>query len=471
MSGIPASPSTGPNASTASNSVEESCPDKGILIVRIVDDTENPVANVVVNVEGLGTKKTNVEGFADFGEVEPGTYDIVAEKEKTSSSPDDFAGSATGSATVPAGGTHLAALTLTPKVLEGEVLEITWKSGIKVAKNNKAINKPHWKKGENVIDGDGSSRAAVYLFRGKSGSNDVELKINITKSENISGNGRVLGGIGNLEIEGSCPTSVGVHVVSAKIKKLPEEVSLYKGDITWGLESTSFGGMIGLKNTTRIEVFTIFDKPSNFYKKGVWVEALRFLCNKVGVTGEKVGEKAAKKITKYCHSSHGLQYDTGGGRPVYGCSGAGGTFKLASYLKASLKIVNCYDQAAAVQSFTGALGLSAKWCFQGTPPKVFGFIKETNLIGVGKCNNPFHTTNGSAKVVSSSDPLRTAFGNHAFCDLGAKILDACAGPHIGNESPTQYLNASVDYAETTKRGHTAGAASDITYPSGVTKVE
>jgi len=356
-------------------------------------------------------------------------------------------------------------------ILEGEVVAVTWKSGIKVAKGKKTIKGPHWKKGENVNDGGGSERAAVYLVKSRAGSQNVEVQVNITKSQKVTGKGKLIGTIGNLRIEGKCGTSAGKHKVSAKIKELPDKISWNKGDILWGLEVPSLKRTILLKNTTRVEVFVILDKPGKFYKKGVWVEALRFLFDKVSVVGEKDGAGAIKKITKYCHKSHGLRYDTTSGSPLYGCTGQGGTFKLDKYIKATFKVVNCYDQAGAVQSLSGALGIKTKWCFQGTPPKIFGFIKTTDLIGVGNCNNPFYKSNGSAKIVPDKDPNRTGFGNHAFCELASKLLDACAGPHVGTENATQYLNASVDYTETTRRGRTAGVAADITRPAGIAKVE
>jgi hypothetical protein len=353
------------------------------------------------------------------------------------------------------------------RIFEGEIESVTWKSGIKVAWDKKTVKEPNWKKGEALEDGDGSKRPAVYLVKSKGGKQDVEVEVNITKSHGLSGKGKLLGVLGGLEIEGKCPVSKGTHKVSAKIKELPEEISWYKGDVQWGLEVASASKSYVLKNKTRLEVFVILDKPPGFFKKGTWAEALRFLCDKVGVVGLKDGATAIDSISSYCHSSHGLRYDTDGGRPVYGCGGHGGTFKLDQYIKASLTTVNCYDQAGAVQSLSSALGIPTKWCFQGTPPKIFGFINETDLIGVGKCNNPFYTAVGSSKIVPSTDPRRTSFGNHAFCELSSKMLDACAGPHVGTESGQEYLDASVDYAETTRRGDTAGMAADIVYPGGV----
>lgn len=360
-----------------------------------------------------------------------------------------------------------------PPALEAEVLEVRWKSGIKAALAKTTIKAPHWKKGTNVLDGNGSKRAGVYLIESKGGSHDVDVKVKVTKSENVSGTGKLLGSLGSLSVEGTCPTAVGEHTVAAKIKKLPDKISWTRGDATWGLEVSSASLSVSLKNKTRLEVFTILAAPAGFYTKGVWVEALRFLCDKVGATGVKSSRMAIQKITRHCHGGHGLRYDTTSGAPAYGAGPSGGTFKLDKYIKASLKVVNCYDQAAAVQALAGALGIAGKWSYQGRPPglKSFGLIKVTDLVGVGSCNNPFFKSNGSAKIVASTDPKRTGFGNHAFIDLGGRILDACAGPHVATETPTQYLSASVDFAEMTRRGLTAAQAADITFKAGVTKVE
>jgi len=367
--------------------------------------------------------------------------------------------------------------------IEGKILSVTWKSGIKVSKGKQLIKGPHWKKGENVNDDDDCSiRAAVYLInKSQKGNQDVDVQIEI-KSLNISGNAKLTGSIGNLSIEGECKkTSTGIHNVTAKIKELPDSISWNKGDIQWGLEVPAINRTIIMKNRTRVEVFTILDTPGSFYKKGVWVEALRFLCNKkVNIINEKEVPEVFKKITEYCHTSHGLKYDTLSGESLYVSSkygGAlGGTFKLDNYIKASLKTVNCYDQAGAIQALSGALGIKAIWCFQCLQPKIFGFIKKTNLIGVGDCNNPFFKSNGSKEIVPDNDPERTSFSNHAFCKLESKIFDACAGPHLGTENAKQYLDSSVDYKETKRRNEIAGIASDILYQdidkevTGITKV-
>jgi len=357
------------------------------------------------------------------------------------------------------------------KSLKGMVTEVTFKSNIKVSYAKATVPTPHWKLGVDVKDGDGSKRPAVYLLENKGGSHDLSVKVKITENKNVSGNGKLIGTLGDLEMEGQCPLSVGEHDVPVKIKKLPASIKWYHDDVSWGLEVADLGQTITLDNPTRLEVFVILDKPAAFYDTvGVWTEALRFLCEKVSVVDETTEAGASAKITTYCHGSHGLNYDTSIGSPVYGCDGTGGTFDLAGYIKKSSgSTVNCYDQAGAIQSLSGALGVKLTWYFL----RPFGFIQTTNLVGVGSCNNPFYVSNGTTAVIAVDDPRRTGFGNHAFGGLGGKVHDACAGPHTGSETKSQYVGVAID---ATKALYTwvgddkPGTDSDITEPRGVTGV-
>ena len=353
------------------------------------------------------------------------------------------------------------------KLLKGEVIEVKWGSGIQVSHSKATVAEPHWQQGLAVNDGAGSKRPAVYLVKGK-GSDALTVKVKITENKNVSGNGRLFGVLGALEIEGSCPTALGEHSVSAKIKNLPDAIQHVQGDVSWGMEVPDLGSTITLDNTSRLEIFVVLDKPAAFYNPpGVWVEALRFLCDKVSVLGMKTPAAVADQVAKYCHGSHGLKYDTGGGRPAYGVTGSGGTFLLDAYIKAAKTVVNCYDQAGAIQSLCGAVGVALTWYYLDP----YGFINTTNLIGIGNCNNPFFTTNGSIAVVAANDPNRTAFGNHAFGGLSGKVLDACAGPHTGSEDKTQYCTAAIDSTAALYPGaFKPGTAAGITEPGGVSKV-
>ncbi len=353
----------------------------------------------------------------------------------------------------------------TKKVLEGEVIEVTFKSGIKVALAKKPVPTPHWKVGLALDDGKGSKRPAVYLIKGKATSQAVDVKVKITKSEHVSGPGTLEAKLGTLKIKGACPVTTGEHLVNAMIETLPDAIAWAKGDVGWQLNVKDLGRRVTLANKTRLEVFVILDKPAACFKKGVWAEALRLLCEKVGVIGKKTDQPAASAVTNYFHGSHGLKYDTTSGSPSYGVGPYGGTFKLGGYLTTAKPRANCYDQAGAVQTFCGALGIKTTWDYLGRPPgsKIFGLINAADLLGVGPCNNPFFKNPAytNKPVVPVTDKGRSGFGNHAFIELAGKVHDACAGPHRGTETPKQYLAAAVDTAETKRRGLSVAAASDI----------
>jgi hypothetical protein len=132
-------------------------------------------------------------------------------------------------------------------------------------------------------------------------------------------------------------------------------------------------------------------------------------------------------------------------------------------------LCNCYDQASAVQVLVGALGVQVAWCFL----EPFGYIKPTNLVGVGLCNNPFFGTEERKKMVPWDSPDRGGFGNHAFARTGgSKILDACGGPHTGSETSEQYVDASIDAAPSLYGGaFRPGRASDIVVEPDIAAVK
>lgn len=171
------------------------------------------------------------------------------------------------------------------------------------------------------------------------------------------------------------------------------------------------------------------------------------------------------RVTKGCFELKENKYEILSGAAMFG--GASPTFKLTKYMKpaprqsAGNDFVNCYDQTYAVIVFSGAIGLTMKGLFL----QPFGYLKLTELVGRGRCNNPFPTDklenhlidmleNGVSEsnspileyflVVDAQDHYRSAFGNHMFCEYKAKIYDACAGPAIGNEDSLGYLLENID---------------------------
>jgi hypothetical protein len=251
---------------------------------------------------------------------------------------------------------------------------------------------------------------------------------------------------------------VGQHVVTARISTLPDKISWFRGDIEWGVSIADPGASIALSGSN-VEVFFLPAVPVIPFTSGVWAEALRFLCGKAGVLGQKTASEVTENITRYCHSSHGLEYDTVRGAPRYGNPQAR-EFLLKDFMKRAERQCCCYDMASAVQVLAAALGVATEWLYMNP----YGFIHTTNLIGVGACNNPFYMGNGSDKIVLPRDRNRTPFGNHAFASLSGKILDACAGPHVGTESEQEYIDSSIDSAEylyPNPARFRAGAVADI----------
>ncbi|HLJ87063.1 MAG TPA: hypothetical protein VKZ53_09575 [Candidatus Angelobacter sp.] len=346
---------------------------------------------------------------------------------------------------------------------------LSFDTSVVVCRSKTTIAAPHWKNGEDVSDGAGSKKATVYLIAGK-GVDQCTAQVNITSVVNCGGTAKLTGTIGDLTIEGQCPVAPGTHTVNCQIKKKPDAIKQYQGDISWKLEVPTC--QTYSLSSTRVELYFVLDTPIAPYQsdKGVWVEVLRFLCSKVGVPGKSDKKEVVSAVTSYCHSSHSLHYDTLQGAPHYGVSNDGGTFDLERYLAVGSTRCNCYDQAAAVQSFSGAVGVGLTWLYL----RPFGYLKLTNLIGVGNCNNPFYESNGSAAVVAANDPDRTAFGNHSFCEYTTLAADACAGPHLATEALQQYIDASIEKTTDTTlyaRGFRPGTTADLSPKSGVTSVQ
>lgn len=338
--------------------------------------------------------------------------------------------------------------------IQAKILEVSWKSGINVTNDGRPVAAPHWIEGVNVNEADaplqqkwktGSIKPGVYLIKGK-GVDTFELKVEVTSAGDVGESGVIRGLLGDLLFEGNCPTKSGVHTVTVKITNLPTTTQHYEGSSVWIMKVPKLGTSIRIGMGIRLEVFVILNTPAKFYGPGVWAEALRFLFKTVKLAGCKDDAEVTKRITAYCHTGHGMRYDTkGGGSPKFGVSYDGGTFKLLSYINKSplmRNTVNCYDQAAAVQTLTGAIGCgSLTWIFA----EPYGYINTTNLVGVGTCNNPFFDAYGQPPVLKDRfSSERTAFSNHAFVSVAGKILDACAGPHVGTETLPQYLEVAID---------------------------
>jgi hypothetical protein len=187
-----------------------------------------------------------------------------------------------------------------------------------------------------------------------------------------------------------------------------------------------------------LELFSILDPPLSF-PNGVWAEALRLLVLRVGLAGVNTRQEVVRRITRHCHSSHRLRYDTSGTRTSYGVNDSGGTFNLSAFLLAAHPDVSCFDLLAGVFVLSGAVGVPVAWLTLDS----FGYILETDLAGIGGCNNPLFTKNNTPKIICRRNRDRTQFGIHGFGEL-RRIFDACVGPHLGEDVRQDFLNAAVD---------------------------
>jgi hypothetical protein len=194
------------------------------------------------------------------------------------------------------------------------------------------------------------------------------------------------------------------------------------------------------------------------YKKGVWGEVLRIL--NVECWGLEKKRWIIRRIVNYCHSGKGLRYDSYITKSHFGLVSSGGTFNLKSYLERAYPFCNCFDQAAALQTLLGAIGIDVEWVFMSP----FGYLHETSLVGRGRCNNPVFYYPSPCEnslifipeLVPRNLAGRRGFGCHAFCiwkrGIFDVVLDACVGPHIGDEIrktfisgfKQAYIDASID---------------------------
>jgi hypothetical protein len=397
------------------------------------------------------------------------------------------------------------------KFLRGKVTAVKW-DGLSVAYAKGSVKPPHWKEGDAVEDGgeekvdgtkggtlNGSKRPGVYKVGGAA---TATVTVVITENVNVSGKATLMGQLGGFDMQGPCdPSKVGTEQdVPVQIKKLPDSIQWYRGNVSFALDVDEMGFSIALENRPRLEVFVILDQYSSFYKPGTFTEALRFLCRKVGVIGLKTADQVAAQVATYCHSKHHtdnrLEYDTVEGASKYGCHMEGGDFQLLDYIRGANPKVNCYDQAAAVQALCGAVGAAVHWLYL----EPFGFIRPTRLVGVGggaDCNNPFFMSNGTRRLMVGLDPdwqkkgisptdfylryllenqcpERTSFGRHAFAGIADKVIDACGGPHTGSESKAQYCDNSIDTTTTIYqyvRGIRFGKSTEVEDGDGLQSVE
>ena len=129
-------------------------------------------------------------------------------------------------------------------------------------------------------------------------------------------------------------------------------------------------------------------------------------------------------------------------------------------------ILNCYDAAAVAQYELSLQSTATKFAYM----KPFGYLMQAPLIGRGACNNPFYGDDESLKIVDRRLTTRTGFANHAFVSFNSNLNvgDACAGPHLGTETPQQYVTAAIDTVHVEPPRTATGTIANITLYTGVT---
>ncbi|KAK0622259.1 hypothetical protein DIS24_g11239 [Lasiodiplodia hormozganensis] len=246
------------------------------------------------------------------------------------------------------------------------------------------------------------------------------------------------------------------------------------GNVVWRFAVPSTGQMLPL-NATRLEYYALTRKLPRFFSQSVPVMlAWRFV--PLAPSREHWLDHCYEKA----FFRFGFRYDAVRGAPSYIRSELGGPFKLASYLQdieTGSASVNCYDQAGIMQ-ISLALGpqtADMQWAYM----RPYGFIKTTNLVGWGQCNNPFFQAPSRApqQVCDNDDPRRTWFGNHAFLIQRAAhtVVDATCSPHRGDESLDRYLRAAIQTTDETtlyaRNGIRPGDESSLdTSSSGVSSI-
>ncbi|KAG8526536.1 uncharacterized protein KY384_008736 [Bacidia gigantensis] len=308
-----------------------------------------------------------------------------------------------------------------------------------------------------LSDGNGSFRPASFDFQ-----NTASLTLSIYFSVGIGASGSLVGRHpmwknGNVFTSSNVTTQQGTNDVPVHIDQgdgalvtvlnssFPRRIA---GDIQWVWVSSGTEQSLG---STRLELYSLPIILPKLYGGRVPVKLLRaFIPNFFA----SIQTNWVAFVANTVFSDMGLRYNSwnSGQNRYVGQSGGGLDIArwLADYEKckkdsSQFTLINCYDQAAMVQVALG-LGLipedaqTIKWKFL----EPYGFIQTTNLVGRGRCNSPYVSNQQSSFLVDNNADIRQAFRNHAFIEVKQCVVDACAGPHTGTESPAAYLARAIE---------------------------
>lgn len=340
--------------------------------------------------------------------------------------------------------------TISPKI---EILSITVNTPITACLNGIPIKTPHWQPRLHLPDGVlGSRRAAVFPINAQtSHSLSLQLKIsNLEPKQTFILTGKYQHFIFEAHLESQeSPQTSSTYSLNATLLTPITSFTRMCGSLQWFLSTTQTPNS-SLTGTTPfletfLELFWIYNEPGPMYTKGVWIEVLRLLSS-IG-PGLNSEQEWIQRIVNYCHAGNDRLYDSAAGASHFGLGYFGGAFQLKKFLSSAEPLCNCYDQAGAVQTLLGAIGLPVTWLRL----QPFGFLAPGRLIGRGYLNNPFFLKNPPhSELVPTNSNQRSGFGSHAFClhtesPMTSFILDSCFGPQPGLLSPSDYLKESIDY--------------------------
>ena len=303
------------------------------------------------------------------------------------------------------------------------------------------------------------------------------------------------------------PFTMDVRVVS---RYLPKDFAGLSTVFSWEITPANGGCNPGKqeenRKSTYLEFYWLYDAIDySIFKYGVPLEILRylallsrtfflytqsvqdFLLWLILVTGQetpklspntfldppKINDKypvSQKKeiieyIVKACFYRNPPRYDIYDSNNHYvSFNGDDATFYLAEYLNAihdTNAVCNCFDQAFALNIFLSAVGIANVKCCYMEP---FGYLRLTNLVGRGMCNNANWKDHRHFNIVEPNTGSHSIFVKHALCRRDEIwILDSCIGPHTGNEDYEDYVKNAVDhvYSPTYYTTRTPGEIKEI----------
>ncbi|KDQ11660.1 hypothetical protein BOTBODRAFT_448586 [Botryobasidium botryosum FD-172 SS1] len=290
------------------------------------------------------------------------------------------------------------------------------------------------------------------------------------------------GRLGDRDILVSDSESIhGASVALSLVAKHANAPFAWAGDVVWTVTVEASGQVIPLEST-RVEIYAVSSRTAEavFFKTTpVPVRLLRRIV--YPATADYISY-----LVKTLFYDFGFIYESVSGGTHGDLNHYGGPCRLDDWIDHTVTPTrskdrhNCYDIAGMVQTCLPFLLGNPKKLWAYLEP--YGFIKETNLIGWGPCNNPLFEAKRNPKEhvvvranASDPPPPRSGFGNHAFIVLpDDSVVDVTSGPHFGDEKLSEYLDNSIDkdlgLYKPGAHPKTWGTAHGVAYYEGVTSI-